>query len=81
MPTLEKLPSVLSALSAIPKFDLSPSPALLRSSEMATQDTITDKIASGNLSSLDEKQKFSEVALTSVDAHHDIDPKEERAFV
>jgi hypothetical protein len=68
-------------LSAIPKFDLSPSPALLRSSEMATQDITTDKVASGNTSSLDEKQKFADVALTSIDAHHDIDPKEERAFV
>jgi hypothetical protein len=48
---------------------------------MATQDITTDKVASGNTSSLDEKQKFADVALTSIDAHHDIDPKEERAFV
>jgi hypothetical protein len=83
MPPLDRSPSVLSVLSSIPKFDLSPSPVLLRSSQMATQDITTDKITSGKLSSLDEKQQLSDVVLNSVDdqLNHEIEPKEERAFV
>ena len=50
---------------------------------MATQDITNDKIVTGNLRSLDEKQQLSDVVLNSVDdqVNDEFDPKEERAFV
>jgi hypothetical protein len=85
MPNLAKIPSVLSVLSTIPKFDLSLSPVLLRSSQMATQVINSDNVTPGGAIDIGQDQKLSDAKVTSADEddelNHEIDPKEERAFV
>jgi hypothetical protein len=49
---------------------------------MTTGDIVTHNVTPENLSSLEEKERFSEGVVTPVDDQfEEIDPKEERAFV